>query len=83
MLMWPLMTCAVGDRVVVQAELTLSDLSSALHQHGINVAKPEFIADSVFAGDMLNVNAALAVPQANLSGAAVKDGAKKEKDKKR
>lgn len=69
--------------VRVQAELTLPDLSSALQQHGINVAKPEFIADSVFAGDMLNVNAALAVPQANLSGAAVKEGGKKEKDRKR
>lgn len=61
------------------AELMTGDLAMALQQQGITIGKPEFIADNVFAGGMLNVADAVITPQANLAPINV---AKKERAKK-
>jgi hypothetical protein len=62
-----------------QVELQLADLSTALHQHGIQIAKPEYVADSVFSGGLLNPQQAVLTPQSNLS---FKDEQKSSKPKK-
>ena len=67
------------DKKEHTAELMLGDLAMALQQQGISIAKPEFIADNVFAGGMLNVADAVVTPQANLAPVNV---AKKERAKK-
>lgn len=65
------------------AELNLSDLSMALQQQGVTLAKPDCIVDNVFAGGMINVADAVATPQSNLAAAASsKEGTKKERAKK-
>jgi hypothetical protein len=62
----------------VQTELTLADLSSSLEARGINLSKPEYYADNVFAGGMLSVHAAVQPTQVNLQQAPGKEAAKKK-----
>lgn len=65
-----------------QSELTLPDLASSLESHGINLSKPDYYADSVFAGGMLNVNAAVQPTQANLQASQAAKGESKQAKKK-
>ena len=68
----------------LQSELTLADLSSSLEARGIDLAKPEYFADTVFAGGMVNVGAATAPTQTNVTHGKEphgKEQGKKEKKK--
>lgn len=69
---------------VRQSELTLPDLSSALSAHGVQLSKADYFADSVFAGGMLNVNAAVQSTQNNVQAASAgKADAKKDAARKK
>jgi hypothetical protein len=62
----------------VQSELTLRDLSTALHGHGIDLNKPDYIADHAHAGGgLLRTDQALAETKAGLVGARRDKAAKK------
>ena len=66
----------------LQSELTLADLSSSLHAHGIDLSKPEYFADTVFAGGMLDVQAAVKPTQSGIAApTGNKADTKKEKKK--
>lgn len=69
------------DRKDHTAELLQTDLAMALQQQGISIAKPDFIADNVFAGGMIKVDDAVAAPQSNL--APVGNAARKERAAKK
>jgi hypothetical protein len=63
----------------VQSELTLRDLSTALHEHGIDLNKPDYIADHAHAGGgLLRPDQALAETKAGLLGGARRDKAAKK-----